>query len=796
MYEEIISRHVSSAQTSVPLYSSVSNKVIITHAGLLDAPYWRSNMESPVLFNTAVAKLLHERQSSANTILVEIGPHSTLAGPLRQIMKAVNADGVSYVPTLKRNEDDRASLLRTVGQLFLQGVKVDFERLIPHGTTLPNLPAYAWHRDGKFWAESRLIRDWRLRRFPHHELLGTPVVECSAVEPMWRNMLRVENVPWLRDHMIDRDVVLPGAAYVTMACEAMRQVSDATADDYSLRNVTLRSALTLPESSATEVLFAMQPVRLTKSLDSAWYEFTVYSYNGTSWTRHCSGEVMAGPATLPPKGREIHDLPRKVNEPGWYQAGRRHGINFGPRFQGLHSDATTAHPLKNVIVAHVSNRIPDVVQTEEPPYPHAIAIDYCLQLFPQSVHRGLERKLRSKLETTDRYCIMHIYANLGCPSGLRIPTFLGEVYVRRPSPSGDLTIEVSGDENSRGDIQGDCLAIDDEGQVVVEMKNTRLSPLADESSDKIKDSFRVQWQPDLEFQDLSQLIRGSRSSTMRESCGPLQRLILSCCVEAQHRLSGLETTSVEYLEKFRRWIDSQINQAKSKGYFLVETPAAILELQSPERVKLIEDLVNQLSDAKFGPLAASVKRICDSVQDIYCGRTTGLDVLREDDLLTQVYNSVHEWDYRPFLRLLGHRTPHMRILEIGAGTGSSTDMMLQGLVSEYGDRLYSSYVFTDVSAGFFGAAKERFGHAHAMKFQTLDISRDPGEQGFELGSFDLVVASNVLHATPSLGLSLANARKLLRPNGKLLLQELHTEIKGANFVMVCIPSFPSTNQHN
>lgn len=401
MYEEIISRHVSSAQASVPLYSSVSNKVI-THAGLLNAPYWRSNMELPVLFNTAVAKLLHERQSSANTVLVEIGPHSTLAGPLRQIMKAATADGVSYVPTLKRNEDDRASLLRTVGQLFLQGVKVSFERLMPHGNTLPNLPAYAWNRDDTFWAESRLIRDWRLRRFPHHELLGTPVVECSAVEPMWRNMLRVENVPWLRDHMIDRDVVLPGAAYVTMACEAMRQVSDATADDYSLRNVTLRSALTLPESSATEVLFAMQPVRLTKSLDSAWYEFTVYSYNGTSWTRHCSGEVRAGPATLPPEGREIHDLPRKVNEPGWYQAGRRHGMNFGPRFQGLYADAATAHPLKNVIVAHVSNKIPDVVQTEEPPYPHAIAIDYCMQLFPQSVHRGLERKLRGKLETADR----------------------------------------------------------------------------------------------------------------------------------------------------------------------------------------------------------------------------------------------------------------------------------------------------------------------------------------------------------------------------------------------------------
>ena len=395
-YEDIISPHVSSAQPSIPLYSSVFNSVI-DKAGLLDAAYWRSNMESPVLFNTAVAKLLQERPSSgSSTILVEIGPHSTLAGPIRQILKASEVNGSSYVPTLKRNEDDRASLLHTVGQLFVQGAKVDFGRLIPHGTTLPNLPAYAWNRDGTFWSESRLVRDWRLRRFPHHELLGARVVECSSLEPMWRNMLSVDNVPWLRDHMIDRDVVLPGAAYVTMACEAMRQVSDDSApDDYSLRNVTLRTALTLPESAASEVLFAMRPVRLTKSLDSAWYEFTVSSYNGTSWTRHCSGEVRAGPASLAPEGREIANLPRKVNTPRWYQAVRRYGMNFGPRFQGLHAEGTTAHPLRNVMVAHVSSKIPDVVQPEEPPYPHAIAIDYCLQMFPQSADRGLERNIRS-----------------------------------------------------------------------------------------------------------------------------------------------------------------------------------------------------------------------------------------------------------------------------------------------------------------------------------------------------------------------------------------------------------------
>lgn len=392
LYEQLIVPHISSSTPSVPFYSSVSN-AIVNGADSLDAAYWRSNMESPVLFNTAVGQLLQDRKSSGNTVLVEVGPHSALAGPLRQIIKSVKADGsFHYVPTLLRNEDDTGSLLGTAGQLFLEGVDINFGALNPRGRVLSNLPAYAWNRDGRFWHESRMSKEWRLRRFPNHEILGSPVVECSKLEPMWRNIIKVEDVPWLRDHMIGKDVVLPGAAYTMMACEAIRQVSDPAPEDYSLRNVNISAAMTLSESSADEIIFSMRPVRLTKSLDAAWYEFTVSSYNGVSWTKHCTGQARSGTDSAPPEPRKIVDQPRKVNTLGWYQTARTHGLNFGPRFQGLHPERTTAHPVRKLAVAHVSNEIHDTNQQREPPYPHAITLDYCFQLFPQSNSRGLNRE--------------------------------------------------------------------------------------------------------------------------------------------------------------------------------------------------------------------------------------------------------------------------------------------------------------------------------------------------------------------------------------------------------------------
>ena len=83
------------------------------------------------------------------------------------------------------------------------------------------------------------------------------------------------------------------------------------------------------------------------------------------------------------------------------------------------------------------------------------------------------------------------------------------------------------------------------------------------------------------------------------------------------------------------------------------------------------------------------------------------------------------------------------MLEIGAGTGGTTTNMLLGLRSEFGERLYSKYSYTDISPGFFVAAKERFKDYGNIEFSVLDISKDPLEQGFEEGSYDSILAANV-----------------------------------------------------
>jgi SAM-dependent methyltransferase len=108
----------------------------------------------------------------------------------------------------------------------------------------------------------------------------------------------------------------------------------------------------------------------------------------------------------------------------------------------------------------------------------------------------------------------------------------------------------------------------------------------------------------------------------------------------------------------------------------------------------------------------------------------------------------------------------LRILEIGAGTGGTTASLLPMLVP---DR--AQYVFTDMSGLFLDRARERFAAYPFVDYRLFDMERDPAEQGFAAGSFDIIVSANAIHASTDLRLALRRVRELLAPGGVLVLVE-------------------------
>lgn len=206
----------------IPWVSSVApDKILTDEYGL--AHYWKANLESPVRFSQAVTKMMSPSIGTAPDILIEIGPHAALKGPLEQILKEIGKPA-QYIPSLQRNEDGRNSLLQLAGSLFGTNADIDLaavnsvdngtsegERILTHGCTAVDLPIYQYTYGPVNYYESRPSKEYRLREIARHDLLGSQIPGTSNLQPQWRNVLRVKDVPWLSDHRL-----LPGKQLVMM----------------------------------------------------------------------------------------------------------------------------------------------------------------------------------------------------------------------------------------------------------------------------------------------------------------------------------------------------------------------------------------------------------------------------------------------------------------------------------------------------------------------------------------------------------------------------------------------------
>lgn len=142
-----------------------------------------------------------------------------------------------------------------------------------------------------------------------------------------------------------------------------------------------------------------------------------------------------------------------------------------------------------------------------------------------------------------------------------------------------------------------------------------------------------------------------------------------------------------------------------------------------------------------------------------------LEDMYQSSRIQQFYNAMIQHVFENLVEPLP-RTAKLRILEIGAGTGGTTRFILPAVT-----RLPVEYVYTDISEAFLHHAKRKFSALASLDFRLLDIAADPQSQGFRPQEFDIVIAANVLHATPDIRRTLANIHWLLAPGGSLVLLE-------------------------
>ncbi|USP74624.1 uncharacterized protein yc1106_01898 [Curvularia clavata] len=732
--------------SSPPYFFSSVTGGLLPASEHVDAHYFRRNLESPVLFLEAFDSLVSKCKDSTQRDLcfLEIGPHSALSGPIRQALTEKSLK-FPYVSCLHREQDADKTYLAAIGTLWQHGVNFDADRLTNPSKTrkvLTDVPLYPWDHDGSHLFQNRIAQAWRYPRFPHHELLGSLILENSEDQPSFRNILQLEQIPWLRDHNIHGDVVFPCAAYVAMAGEASRRLysSDDTNDftGFSVKNMVIGTAMILEESRVTEVVTSLKKWRINDTLESDGWEFTISSYSGTSWVKHCTGSVEAvSSPSVPPKSSH-ETLPRKSHATKWYQAMWHVGARYGPFFQGLKNIASSAD--EPVAKAVASDNTPKDCESRY--LIHPTTIDIFFQATSIAACHG-------KGHALERLCV---------------PTFIKQLDIY--DCSGDLQIRTSAKALAYGRIHACGYGVDKRGSLAMNLDTLKLTPLDTTTENDPHAGGITTWDLDPSFASMSALVQHSQevmntSKIMKE----LTALHIQAALE---RIKDVEPTS-ETMRKFVAWMRRQ---------------------PIPDTLRSMEIVSAEAENCSSTALASVMERITENVMELAVDEVSPLELLMADDCLSRIYQEAKFTDRTPYFKLLGHKKPNMRILEIGAGTGGTTQEFLSSLInpSDQG-KLWSTYTFTDISAGFFSAAKEKFKDHPTLEFKVLDITKNPVIQGFQPHSYDLVIATNVIHAVPNLQQALRNVHTLLEPNGTFYLEELCGDMKAINFVMGVLPGW-------
>jgi acyl transferase domain-containing protein/NADPH:quinone reductase-like Zn-dependent oxidoreductase/SAM-dependent methyltransferase len=740
--------------------------------------YWLEQLRQPVRFAQGMSAL----HQMGHQIFLEIGPTPTLLGMGQRCLP----EGIGmWLPSLRKDRDDWKQLLHSLGQLYVYGAQVNWEgvNLEPSVKNRRlSLPTYPFQRKRYWFSEgSRLRSPKQQAGKPAGPLVGSRL-RSALDERQYENYLVPEDLPFLADHVVFGDTVLPAAAYFEFALEAA--VERYGPGKHILEDLIIHEPMVFIGEGGKVVQTILAPETPTRS------EFKILSASPTEddkWQLHMTGKILAHSEEAAPKPNPPSEISSRFelqeHPANHYRRLQARGIHLGPSLQALEAiHWREAEAFGQVRLAE------NQPETPLPYHIHPVLIDACLQLLEECL----------PLDPADTRVYLPVAVD-------RFRFF------RSPGAVAWGFAELRPDSRQAGGtLVADVRMLDEDGETLVELEGLRLRLASgrrlesQESSEFADWLYRLEWElnpkesPGSDNLPVASKIAAQLKPQIQELS---QRYDLASQAESISQLNLLSTAYIMAALDQLGWqakpgqriaaitLAAELGVSK-KHYRLFERFLAILaedgylQREGLEwRVKTTFELedIAELEQKFTGNLPETHFRIVQR-----CGRRLAEALSGEQDPLqllfpggsledvgrlyqetpeAQVFNTLLQEAVKSFQQNLPEKR-NLRVLEIGAGTGSSTSFVLPALSGDTAE-----YLFTDISTLFLSQARQKFAQYPFMDFRTLDIERDPTSQGVEPGVYDFILASNVLHATTDLKTSLEHIKGLLAPGGILALLE-------------------------
>ena len=652
-------------------------------------------------------------------------------------------------------------------------VPLDFASMTPSRRLL-SLPAYAWDKS-RWWNESN---DWREGRLGAGGR-GLLDARLPRAIPTWIARLDSRHMAFLKDHRVENHTIFPASAFVEIVLEAGVQLFEGR--PFILEDFEIRKPLIVPDPPSA--------LLLELAYDPASRTFTIQSRleQGVAWSVHAIGSIRsertdsAFAASAWGDSPEVGLVPLGIAE--FYAHMSDLGLRYGEEFRPIRelSTGTGQSAGKVSLSERIAHRAGEYQL-------HPVLLDGALQIFSAGAATVEGRKTRLKLPVRFNRILF-----------LRSPGALSLVRT---------AVQQHGDEF----VEGRLWIYNETGKPCVLVDGFRAISLAGARRSGAPGSrdilYHVAWErtpafsrpspqepvplgrlQDIAREAFERVFAARGRDKLQVSMGACDDLATAHLARGLREMSsglasnGLITASslrvAEPMQPvFERLLDRLAHRGllekDSTGYRT--TPAFETAADSADRTlrsfisnhsgHLAEGLLCAANCTELGPLLRGEK---EAVQILFAG--AGADLLDHfygDGLFTSQWLAAIAAAVQEAARHLPEGRG-LRILEVGAGTGGLTSLVLPLL-----ERALHSYTFSDVSAAFFSGAMQKLAAFPEVEFKIFDLEKPGTEQGFEAGAFDLILGANVLHAVSEVRVALKNIYELLTPGGSLLFIDTAT----------------------
>lgn len=748
----------------------------------LDPGYWGRQVVAPVRYVSAVEEL----RRLGYGVFLDVGPAPVLAGMGRYCFP----EGL-WLATLRPGQDEWSQVLESLAALHAAGVGIDWEGFHrPYPRRRVALPTYPFERQ-RYWTT---VGEGAGTGHPPSSRAHGPVRPLLGVRlghplPTFESRFDIEREPVLGDHRIGGAAVVPGPVYVEMALAAAIEVLGP--GPHEIVDLRIREAMVIEDGRERIVQTVVTEEGAGRGV------FRVYSLgtggNPTDWRTHVEGRIRPASEEPPVEGA-LRDARSRCNAPVDIEALRKtlreRGIEIAA--MGAFEEAWRG---RGEVLARL--RLPEEEGKGESRYHFDPAVlDAAMLAFAVA------------LSEADGHPADEGYFLVGAER-VRILSL----------PDRNLWSHASlqpSEADRPGRHVGDLRLYDDGGALVASLEGLRFQRA--EPGTLVRGDgrlpadwfYRVEWEPipgDPVFPGSGRPARPPAEVALECLPGKAKALHAEFRLEEYAEMGkDLDLACAAYAEKAIRRLGWDLSPGAPRTADGIAAGLGIVPRHRRLFGKLLDVLGEEGLLARRGeewtgtgkPPGPDPDGIIEALRERHprmipqveltakCGRRLAAVLRGEEDPLHLLFEGgsfeATEALYRdsPSARafnalvreavseLVAKSLPGgtIRVLEIGAGTGSTSAAVLPVLPPGR-----TEYFFTDISNAFLVRAREKFADFPFLRYQLLDIEREPQVQGYPPGGFHLVLAANVLHATADMRETLRHARSLLAPGGSLLLLE-------------------------